>query len=170
MVEQTFLRLSPIPVSADAVPPAMTQPDNAFGPGGDDFTIRDEANAVTAFAFRNGFIEELHAGKWSPLLEQPGNSRITDDEMRRLMIEAAWHYRHRPRVGEGLRRRRQGQSSAIIAIADRAQHRLSRRFRHLTEQGKPFNKAVVAVARELVGFVWAALYPAAAGQAASDRP
>ncbi len=90
--------------------------------------------------------------------------------VRRLMIEAAWHYRHRPRVGEGLRRRRQGQSSAIIAIADRAQHRLSRRFRHLTEQGKPFNKAVVAVARELVGFVWAALYPAAAGQAASDRP
>lgn len=54
-----------------------------------EFTIRDEANALTAFAFRNGFIEELHAGKASPLLEQPEYSRITDDEMRRLMIEAS---------------------------------------------------------------------------------
>jgi hypothetical protein len=57
--------------------------------GGDEFTIRDEANALTALAFRNGFIEELHEGKSSPLLEEPGNSRITDDEMRRLMIEAS---------------------------------------------------------------------------------
>jgi hypothetical protein len=56
---------------------------------GDDFTLRGEANALTAFAFRNGFIEELHAGKHSPLLEEPGYSRITDSEMRRLMIEAS---------------------------------------------------------------------------------
>jgi len=54
-----------------------------------DFTNRDEANTLTALAFRNGFIEELHAGKWSPLLEDPKNSRITDAEMRRLMIEAS---------------------------------------------------------------------------------
>ena len=54
-----------------------------------DFTVRDEANALTAFAFRNGIIEELHAGKRSPLLDQPEYSRITDDEMRRLMIEAS---------------------------------------------------------------------------------
>jgi hypothetical protein len=54
-----------------------------------EFTIRDEANALTAFAFRNGFIEEIHAGKPSPLLQQPGYSRISDNEMRRLMIEAS---------------------------------------------------------------------------------
>lgn len=54
-----------------------------------EFTIRDEANALTALAFRNGFIEELHAGKRSSLLDQPDYSRITDDEMRRLMIEAS---------------------------------------------------------------------------------
>jgi transposase len=90
--------------------------------------------------------------------------------VRRLLIEAAWHYRHRPGVGAGLRRRREGQPVGIIAIADRAQHRLCRRFRHLTERSKPFNKVVVAVARELIGFVWAALYPAAAGKAACARP
>ena len=55
----------------------------------DDFTLRDEANALTAHAFRNGFLEDLHAGKPSPLLDQPGYSRITDDEMKRLMIEAS---------------------------------------------------------------------------------
>ena len=55
----------------------------------DAFTLRDEASALTAYAFRNGFLEDLHAGKPSPLLDQPGYSRITDDEMKRLMIEAS---------------------------------------------------------------------------------
>lgn len=55
----------------------------------DEFTVRDEANALTAFAFRNGFLEDLHAGKPSPLLSQHGYSRISDEEMRKLMIEAS---------------------------------------------------------------------------------
>jgi hypothetical protein len=54
-----------------------------------DFTLRDEANALTAYPFRNGFLEDLHAGKPSPVLEQPGYSRISDEEMRKLMIEAS---------------------------------------------------------------------------------
>ena len=79
--------------------------------------------------------------------------------MRRVLVEAAWHYRHRPAVGQALRRRRQGQPAAVIALADRAQQRLNRRFyRMVLSHGKPPQKAVVAVARELVGFLWAALY------------
>jgi len=89
-------------------------------------------------------------------ITKAGNTHV-----RRLLIEAAWHYRHRPHVGVGLRQRRQGQPSAIIAIADRAQHRLYHRFHKLMNRGKPSPKVVVAIARELVGFVWAALYPAA---------
>jgi hypothetical protein len=54
-----------------------------------EFTPRDEANALTAYAFRNGFLEDLHAGKPSPLLEQARLSRISDEEMRKLMIEAS---------------------------------------------------------------------------------
>lgn len=50
-------------------------------------TIREEANAITVWAFRNGYIEELHRGKHSELLETPGLSRITDTEMKRLNIE-----------------------------------------------------------------------------------
>jgi len=53
-----------------------------------EFTIRDEANTLVAWAFRNGPLEELHAGVHSPLLENPANSRITDEEMKRLMINA----------------------------------------------------------------------------------
>ena len=52
-------------------------------------TIREEANALTCCAFRNGYLEELHAGKHSELLETPGLSRITDDEMKKLMITAS---------------------------------------------------------------------------------
>src|SRR5436190_2023117 len=56
------------------------------GPGG--FTLRDEANAIVAWAFRNGPIEDLHAGKHSPLLEDRSLSRITDEEMKTLMLNA----------------------------------------------------------------------------------
>ena len=52
-------------------------------------TIREEANALTCCAFRNDYIEELHAGKYSELLEKPELSRITDDEMKKLMIGAS---------------------------------------------------------------------------------
>ena len=52
------------------------------------FTLRDEANAIVAWAFRNGPLEDLHAGKYSELLTDPSLSRITDDEMKALMINA----------------------------------------------------------------------------------
>ena len=52
------------------------------------FTVRDEANALVAWAFRNGPLEDLHAGKYSPVLEDPTVSRITDDEMKTLMVSA----------------------------------------------------------------------------------
>ncbi|MCI0349820.1 MAG: hypothetical protein L0Z53_10380, partial [Acidobacteriales bacterium] len=62
--------------------------ETAF-PGG--FTIRDEANALTAYAFRNGPLEDLHAGKTSPLTDDPSLSRITDAEIKNLMINASEH-------------------------------------------------------------------------------
>jgi hypothetical protein len=53
-----------------------------------DLTLREEANAIVAYAFRNGPLEDLHAGRHSTLLEDEGNSRITDAEMKHLMIAA----------------------------------------------------------------------------------
>lgn len=82
--------------------------------------------------------------------------------VRRLLVETAWHYQHRPGVGVALTRRRKDQPSRVIAIADKAQQRLCRRFRRLAEQHKPAPKIAVAIARELAGFLWAALQPTAA--------
>lgn len=56
-----------------------------FPPG---FSLRDEANAIVAMAFRNGPLENLHSGKHSPLLDDLSLSRITDAEMKELMISA----------------------------------------------------------------------------------
>ena len=82
--------------------------------------------------------------------------------VRRVLVETAWHYQHRPCVGVALTRRRKGQPGRVIAIADKAQHRLCRRFRKLAAEHKPAPKIAVAIARELAGFLWAALQPASA--------
>jgi transposase len=79
--------------------------------------------------------------------------------VRRLLVETAWHYQHRPSVGVALTKRRKGQPARVIAIADRAQQRLCRRFRTLAAEHKPAPKIAVAIARELAGFLWAALQP-----------
>ena len=56
-----------------------------------------------------------------------------------------------------MRRRREGQPPEIVALADVAQQRLHRRYWRLVQRGKPTTVAATAVARELTGFVWAAL-------------
>lgn len=77
--------------------------------------------------------------------------------LRRVLVEAAWQYRHRPAVGPQLRRRQSGAAPLIISQAWRAQHRLARRYRRLVARGKPKSVVITAIARELTGFVWAAL-------------
>ncbi len=76
---------------------------------------------------------------------------------RRVLVEAAWHYRHRPGLGPALAARSHGQPREVVAEAWRAQQRLHRRYRHLVGHGKRPPVAVAAVARELVGFLWAAM-------------
>jgi transposase len=76
---------------------------------------------------------------------------------RKLLVEAAWHARHKPAVPAALRQRRHGQPPEVIAMADVAQQRLHRRYWRLVQRGKPTTVAATAVARELTGFVWAAL-------------
>jgi transposase len=80
---------------------------------------------------------------------------------RRALVEAAWHYRHRPRIAGALRHRTDGQPPGVVSQAWRAQQRVHRRYRHLVGHGKRPPIAVVAVARELVGFLWAAMTLAA---------
>jgi transposase len=95
-----------------------------------------------------------------PRQHRGGITRTGNRHVRRLLIEAAWHYRHKPHVSEKLAQRRHGQPAGMIALADKAQLRLCRRYRRMERHGKHATKIVVAVARELVGYLWAALTPA----------
>jgi len=105
-------------------------------------------------------------GAWlglTPTLSQSGESSsrggITKTGSvlaRRLLVESAWHYARTPAVGQALAGRQDGQSAEVIAIARRAQHRLHKVHGRMRSRGKPGNVIVVAMARELSCFLWAA--------------
>jgi len=74
---------------------------------------------------------------------------------RRLLIEAAWHYRKHPAVGKALTDRQTGQPPEAIAVAWSAQRRLHHVWEHLEQRHKRRTIIAIAAARELAGFCWA---------------
>jgi transposase len=87
---------------------------------------------------------------------QPGAITKTGNApLRRVVIEAAWAYRHRPAIGATLRKRQEGVRQEVKEIAWKAQHRLHKRYRSLAAAGKNRQKTVTALGRELLGFIWA---------------
>jgi transposase len=89
---------------------------------------------------------------------RPGSiTKAGPSHARRLLVEAAHHYRHPPRIGETLARRQAGQDPRVIAIAWRAQRRLHQRWEHLyRHRRKPAGVVAIACARELASFLWEA--------------
>jgi transposase len=77
------------------------------------------------------------------------------EAVRTALVEAAWAYRYRPAIGAALKRRQAGQPPGTLARSWKAQQRLHAKYKKMTARGKPPGVAVVAVARELAGFVWA---------------
>jgi transposase len=75
--------------------------------------------------------------------------------LRRIVVESAWSYRHRPSIGARLRKRQEGLPAEITEIAWKAQNRLHRRYMKLMAAGKEQRKVMTAIARELLGFIWA---------------
>ena len=71
-----------------------------------------------------------------------------------LLVECAQHYVSAPKVSKELSRRQEGQPREVRALSWKAQNRLHRRFSRLCARRLPRNKALVAVARELCGFIW----------------
>jgi len=71
-----------------------------------------------------------------------------------VLTEAAWHYRLKPLVSEAMQKRQEHQSKEVRLIAWKAQQRLHKRFKVLAVRKKSV-VAVTAIARELVGFLWA---------------
>lgn len=83
-------------------------------------------------------------------ITKTGNAHV-----RHVAVEAAWHYQRRIRNGRKVKARRTNQPQALIAIAEKCDFRLNRKFVRMTSRGKRSTIAAVAVARELVGFIWA---------------
>jgi transposase len=86
---------------------------------------------------------------------QGGITKAGNARARHVLIEAAQHARHRPAVSRSLAKRQAGVDPLIIAISGTAQRRLHQRYWRLVNRGKPSQVAVTAVARELVGVLWA---------------
>jgi transposase len=82
-------------------------------------------------------------------------TRCGNGHLRRIIVEAAWHYRHLPMMSKELRRRNKGLALGVQRIAWEAQKRLNARLYHLIHAGKSVQKAITALARELAGFIWA---------------
>jgi transposase len=115
-----------------------------------DVTRFDRARQIMGFV---GLVPSLTASGQSRRLgsiTKTGNAHV-----RRCLVEAAWAYRHPARRTNLLRRRLNGQSSAVQDLAWKAQVRLCGRYRRLAARGKEHQKTVVAIARELVAFLWA---------------
>ena len=90
-----------------------------------------------------------------PRTRRGGITKTGNAHLRRIVIEAAWAYRHRPARGRALLKRQQPVSEEVKAIAWKAQHRLHARYRTLTARGKSKQQVVTAIGRELLGFIWA---------------
>jgi transposase len=82
-------------------------------------------------------------------------TRTGNTHARRILVEAAWNYRHRARLTRAIAARQEAASPAVRRIAWKAQQRLHRRYVRLLSRGKNKQQTVTAVARELAGFVWA---------------
>lgn len=83
-------------------------------------------------------------------ITKAGNGRV-----RHMLIESAWTYRHPPKIGKSKLYRLEQASPAVREIAWKAQSRLTARYRKLAACGKRTTVVFTAIARELVGFMWA---------------
>ncbi len=100
-----------------------------------------------------GVVPSEHSS--GPRTRRSGITKTGNSHLRRVLVEAAWHYRHRPRICQRQHELQKALDPKVAASAWRAQERLHRRYWALAQKSKPTGKIVTAIARELVGFVWA---------------
>ena len=94
---------------------------------------------------------------------QGGITKTGNRAARRILVEIAHHYRHRPRVTRIIAKRHADLPKTVTDIAWAAQLRLCGRYQRLSGRGVQRNKVTVAIARELAGFVWAVALQATGG-------
>jgi transposase len=102
-------------------------------------------------------------------IRRGGITKTGNAHVRRVVIEAAWAYRHRPAIGAPLRKRQATLSEAVKAIGWKAQLRLHTRYHRLLGRGKCSQQVTTAIGRELLGFIWAIGVTAERDQEASPQ-
>jgi transposase len=121
-------------------------------------TIAAEVGDLRRFATAGQFMSYVglvpSEDSTGPRRRQGAITRCGNGHLRRILVEAAWHYRHAPVMSKELRRRNQGVAEGVRRIAWETQKRLNKRMYHLIQSGKSVQKAVIALARELAGFIW----------------
>ena len=90
-----------------------------------------------------------------PTVRRGGITKAGSGLARRALIEGAWSYRMQPRVSRKLHDRLEALSATVRDIAWKGQLRMCQRYRRLAAAGKPKVVVTTAIAREMVGFIWA---------------
>ena len=99
-----------------------------------------------------GLVPTVHSSsdrRWLGRITRTGNSHV-----RRLLVESSWTYRFLPRQTKHIKSKAANASDEARAISWRAQKRLCGRYRSLMHSGKNSKVTAVAIARELLGFIW----------------
>ena len=119
----------------------------AGDPGG------DRSAASTAWLQRPGGARTLQRNR----VRRGGITKTGNSHLRRVLVEAAWAYPHRPNVTGFLLRRQKNLalSDEVKKIAWKAQQRLHKRYQAFAARDKNKNQIVTALGRELLGFIWA---------------
>jgi transposase len=99
-----------------------------------------------------GMVPSEHSS--GPRSRRGAITKTGNSHLRRVLVEAAWHYRHRPRLNQRQKGLQRSWAPKVADTAWRAQERLHRRYLLLTAKSKPAGKVITALARELAGFVW----------------
>src|SRR5439155_2812854 len=139
----TKLRYVGLDVHAETIAVAVAEADGEVRSLG---LIPNRPESVGRMIRKLGKPERIRRGA----ISKAGNAHL-----RRIVVEAAWAYRHRPAVGKTLAARQRHSSAAVTELAWKAQQRLHQRYVRLMGRGKSKQQTITAVGRELLGFVWA---------------
>jgi transposase len=101
----------------------------------------------------SGLVSSEHSS--GSRIQRGGITKTGNSHLRRVIVEAAWAYQHKPWIGGWLAKRQQGLDEETKAIAWKAQWRLCTRYKKLAAKGKNKPQIVTAIGRELLGFIWA---------------
>lgn len=102
-----------------------------------------------------GLVPSEHSSGGPGKSRRYGITKSGNSHLRRVLTESAWLYRHKPSASATIGKRRQSAAPSAVVIAEKAEQRLHARYWRMDATDKPKNKVTTAIARELIGFIWA---------------